>query len=128
MVDKARKTARAIGPLLPKIKRPKTNKRKVLYSTVQSIIIYAAPICCDGMEVEKYKNSVKSLQRLMALHIHYSFLGGVNGNCENNPTVSTGGRTENKLRQKERDNGEHNNRETRTQLKNGNRSGEQPIR
>ena len=98
VMEKASKTARALGTLLPNIKVPKANKRKVLYSTVQSIILYGAPIWSDLMKIEKYINLVKPLQRMMTLRIcsacttvSYEAL-----------TVSTGGRKKNQLRQKER--------------------------
>ena len=42
--EKARKTAAALVKLLPNLQGPKASKTRVIYNTVQSIILYGAPV------------------------------------------------------------------------------------
>jgi hypothetical protein len=69
VVNKARKTSKAISMLLPNVRGPATNKRKVLYMSVQSILTYAAPIWSEALKTTTYREMITTTQRIMALRV-----------------------------------------------------------
>jgi hypothetical protein len=69
VVNKARKTLSAIIMLLPNVRGPATNKRKVLYMSVQSLLTYVASIWSEALEIRTYKEMITTTQRIMALRV-----------------------------------------------------------
>nr|XP_023019429.1 uncharacterized protein LOC111508224 [Leptinotarsa decemlineata] len=66
---KADRQTAALTKLLPNIRGPKTQKRRLLYGVVQSILLYAAPIWERVTAVDKYKNMLLATQRNMLLRV-----------------------------------------------------------
>jgi hypothetical protein len=67
--EKAQKTSKALCAILPNVKGPGANKRKVLALAMQSILTYAAPIWAKAMDVERSRTAVLKAQRVLALRV-----------------------------------------------------------
>ena len=68
-INKAEKTMKALSAVMPNIGGPRSSKRKLLASVVQSQILYAAPIWHTAMEKPKLKQRLLSLQRLCLIRV-----------------------------------------------------------
>lgn len=66
---KAAAQAGALVRLMPRQGGARQQKRKLLYSVVESTILYAAPIWCRVAQVESYRNVLVRVQRNMLLRI-----------------------------------------------------------
>jgi hypothetical protein len=69
VTEKAAKTAKALGSILPNVNRPRSSKRRVLCAVIQSIILYAAPVWQSAMNHETNRALIKSAQRLASQRI-----------------------------------------------------------
>jgi hypothetical protein len=67
--DKSHRVTRALCMILPNIRGPNSNKRRILAMATQSVITYAAPIWAHAMSIDKYRHMVLSAQRIMALRV-----------------------------------------------------------
>jgi hypothetical protein len=69
VTEKAAKTAKALGSILPNVNGPRSSKRRVLCAVIQSIILYAAPVWQSAMNHETNRALIKSAQRLASQRI-----------------------------------------------------------
>lgn len=69
IVEKASKAIGNINRIMPKIGGPKENNRRVLFSVVQSIVLYGATIWKKAMTKKLYKNMLTKVQRRAAISI-----------------------------------------------------------
>lgn len=69
IVEKTSKTVRALSSIMPNINGPKSSKRRVLCSVVNSKLLYAAPVWYTAMENKKLAKKLLSLQRCMAIRV-----------------------------------------------------------
>lgn len=66
---KAAKTVASLSRLMPNIGGPKTNKRQLLMTVVQSQLLYAAPIWASVLVFERNIKILEFLQRKMSIWI-----------------------------------------------------------
>lgn len=59
----------ALAKLLPNIKGPNCNKRRVLAGVVQSTVLYAAPIWSKCLRIDTYRKTLLSTQRKILLRV-----------------------------------------------------------
>jgi hypothetical protein len=69
IVEKANKQINNISRLMPKSKGPKENSRRILFSVVNSIVLYGASIWGRILEKKLYRNKLMSVQRRIAIRI-----------------------------------------------------------
>lgn len=69
VTDKACRTARVLGLVLPNNRGLTQNKRKTMYASVQSIVLYGAPIWSGALEMKTNRDRVMRVQRQAALRI-----------------------------------------------------------
>jgi hypothetical protein len=69
VTEKAAKTAKALGSILPNVNGPRSSKRRVLCAVIQSIILYAAPVWQSATNHETNRALIKSAQRLASQRI-----------------------------------------------------------
>ncbi|KAG5878677.1 hypothetical protein JTB14_037221 [Gonioctena quinquepunctata] len=66
---KAEEKVAALSRLTPNIKGPGSKKREMLYSVVQSILLYGAPIWYEYMRFKKHRELLTRVQRRMLLRV-----------------------------------------------------------
>lgn len=66
---KAEKAVIALERLMPNIDGPKSSKRRLLNSVVNSMILYAAPVWAKEIQKKKYRDILTRIQRKMAIKI-----------------------------------------------------------
>ena len=67
--SKASRSAMALQRLMPRLNGPGTSKRRALNSVVNSIILYAAPVCVDVLRINKYKQLLIRTQRSALIRV-----------------------------------------------------------
>lgn len=67
--DKASKGVMALSRLMANVGGPKANKRRLLMSAVQSVLLYGAEIWADSLEKEMYRKRLSQVQRRSALRV-----------------------------------------------------------
>ena len=67
--EKARKTAKALSALMPNVRGPTENKKKVMCMAIQSVLLYGAPIWNEAAQKHVYRKKLLSAQRLTVLRI-----------------------------------------------------------
>lgn len=68
-VSRADQVTGKLTRLLPRVKGPRSSKRRVLNLAVESILLYAAPIWIRAIKFQKYKDLLTRVQRRMAIRI-----------------------------------------------------------
>ena len=71
--EKASRTAWALARIMPNVGGPRQSSRRLLSSVVSSMLLYAAPIWADAIEIQSYARSVKSVYRRSALRVARAF-------------------------------------------------------
>lgn len=70
IIEKVGKINRALCKLMPNLRGPSENKRKLYGSVVQSVVMYAAPIWSRRLNKSKaIQRSLKNIQRTLAIRI-----------------------------------------------------------
>ena len=69
VAEKAEKTLRSLGQLMPNIRGPRASKRRTLASVVTSTILYAAPVWESVLQVGKYRKILDGVMRRGNLRI-----------------------------------------------------------
>lgn len=69
VTDKAAKIVTALSRLMGNIKGPKPSKRRLLMTTVQSVLLYGAEIWAESLRIEKYRKKIAAVQRRGALRV-----------------------------------------------------------
>lgn len=67
--DKAASATMALSRIMANTHAPKSSKRRLLMTTVQSILLYGAEIWGDRMSIESYRKRMASVQRRSALRV-----------------------------------------------------------
>lgn len=71
--DKAIKVTSSLGRLMANTGGPRAAIRRLLMSTVHSILLYGAEIWADAVKTHKYRSRLSSVQRMGALRIASSY-------------------------------------------------------
>lgn len=66
---KGLEAARTMARLMPNVRGPRENKRRMIATSMMSKIMYAAPAWQSAMDCRKYRERLQSVQRLAALRI-----------------------------------------------------------
>lgn len=66
---KAAVVATQIAKLMPNIGGPKSKRRKLLSSTVHSVMLYAAPVWASSLNIERTRLKMARVQRICALRV-----------------------------------------------------------
>ena len=66
---KASRTANAVSAILPNIRGPRGSKRRVLALSMQSVLLYGAPIWAEVTNKVVHRNIILRAQRIMALRV-----------------------------------------------------------
>ena len=61
--------ATRLARIIPSVGGPRMSKRKAIYSSVRSLMMYAAPVWHRVMEIGRYKNMAARVQRQMVLKV-----------------------------------------------------------
>lgn len=67
--EKAVKIQNTLARLMPKIGGPSHKKRKILATTVSSVVLYAAPAWQSALKYKKYANMIRSVERKYTISI-----------------------------------------------------------
>lgn len=70
---KVEKTNKVLFSIMPNIKGPKENKRKMLIGVMTSIITYGAQIYHRVLSIQKYKRIIENLQRTALLRVSSAY-------------------------------------------------------
>jgi hypothetical protein len=70
---KAQKAAMSLSRLMPRENGPTENKRRLLASVAESIILYAAPMWAQGCRYRKYVKKLLGVQGILAIRISRSY-------------------------------------------------------
>ena len=68
-VEKALKIQTSLAKLMPRVGGPSTEKRIVLSTVVQSVLLYGAPAWEVALKYKKYTNMIRSVERKMAVRV-----------------------------------------------------------
>lgn len=69
MQEKSTKLLKNIQMLLPNIHGPKEKKRKILAGSIMSMVTYGAQIYYGVLEIKKYRNIIRQIQRTALLGV-----------------------------------------------------------
>lgn len=69
VADKTDRCCTALARLMPNVDGPRTTKRRVISSVMQSIILYEAPVWVHAMRTEKYRKTIAMVQRNAAIRV-----------------------------------------------------------
>lgn len=67
--EKAGKTIKALSGILPRVGGPGESKRRILQSAAESIILYAAPVWADCLNIKKRRTQIIRAQRPGSLRV-----------------------------------------------------------
>lgn len=67
--DKAAKGVTALSKLMANVSGPKSTKRRLLMTAVQSVLLYGAEVWADSLSKEKYRKRLGQVQRRSALRV-----------------------------------------------------------
>lgn len=71
--EKAGGVANSLSRIMPNVGGPRQQRRKLLMSVVSSVLLYAAPIWAQAMEVKSYARSVIRVYRRSVLRVARAF-------------------------------------------------------
>lgn len=67
--QKAARVTRSLDAIMPRVGGPRPSKRRLLASTVLSIVLYAAPQWCEALRFAYYKKILDRINRRLAIKI-----------------------------------------------------------
>jgi len=71
--QRSAKASKALSRIMPNVGGPSQGRRRLLVSVVTSIMLYAAPIWAQALQVPSYRRSVNSVYRNCALRVISAF-------------------------------------------------------
>ncbi|BET02091.1 Reverse transcriptase (RNA-dependent DNA polymerase) [Nesidiocoris tenuis] len=73
VADKGARMVADLSRLMANTRGPKSSKRRLLMSTVNSVLLYGAEIWADSLRYEKYRKRIAAVQRRGALRVACSY-------------------------------------------------------
>ena len=61
--------AARLARIMPTVSGPRASKRRAIYSTVSSVMMYGAPVWHGVTEIARYRDMTARVQRLMVLKV-----------------------------------------------------------